>query len=99
MVGEICDGKCTSGAMRPGTGIAHRACARLCLAGDIPPVLVTVQPALGRSFFLLAGPDGGPPMPDGLHLLVGLRLHLEGMLERRGVLLVFRVDPARTKVL
>jgi hypothetical protein len=98
MVGEICDGKCASGAMRPGTGIAHRACASLCLAGDIPPVLVTVQPAEGASFFLLAGPDGGP-LPPSLLRLVGLRLRLQGALERRGDLLVFRVDPASAQVL
>jgi hypothetical protein len=98
MVGEICDGKCATGAMHAGTGIAHRACARLCLAGDIPPVLVTVQPAEGSSFFLLAGPDGGK-LPDAVLRLVGLRLRLEGALERRGDLLVFRVDPASVQVL
>lgn len=98
IVGEICDGKCASGAMRPGTGIAHRACASLCFAGDIPPVFVSVQPAEGTSFFLLADADGGP-MPAALRLLVGLRLRLEGALERRGDLLVFRVDPARAQVL
>jgi hypothetical protein len=97
IVGEICDGKCASGAMRPGTGIAHRACASLCFAGDIPPVFVSVQPAEGASFFLLADADGGP-MPAALRRLVGLRIRLEGALERRGDLLVFRVDPARTQV-
>lgn len=98
IVGEICDGKCYSGAMRPGQGIAHRACASLCLIGDIPPVLVGVQPAEGSSFFLLAGPDGGP-MPVALRKLVGLRIRLDGALERRGDLLVFRVDPASAEVL
>jgi hypothetical protein len=98
MVGEICDGKCASGAMRPGTGIAHRACARLCFAGDIPPVFVTVRPAEGSSFFLLAGPDGGP-LPAALQRLAGLRVRLEGALERRGDLLVFAVDPASARVL
>ena len=98
MVGEICDGKCASGAMRPGTGIAHRACAQLCFAGDLPPVLVTARPAEGSSFFLLAGPDGGR-LPEALLRLVGLRLRLEGTLERRGDLLVFCVDPASARVL
>jgi len=28
--GEVRDGKCLSGAMRPGTGLAHKACANLC---------------------------------------------------------------------
>lgn len=98
IVGEICDGKCASGAMRPGTGIAHRACARLCFAGDIPPVLVSVQPAEGASFFLLAGPDGGA-LPEPVLRLVGLRVQLDGTLERRGDLLVFAVDPASATVL
>jgi hypothetical protein len=60
-------------------------------------VFVSVRPAEGSFFFLLAGPDGGR-LPDGLHLLVGLRLHLEGTLERRGDLLVFCVDPASARV-
>jgi hypothetical protein len=98
MVGEICDGKCGTGAMRPGTGLAHRACARLCLDGDIPPLLVTAQPVEGTSFFVLAGPDGGP-MPAALQRLVALRVRLQGALERRGDLLVFRVDPATAKLL
>jgi hypothetical protein len=98
IVGEICDGKCYTGAMRPGAGIAHRACASLCLIGDIPPVLVGVAPAEGSSFFLLAGPDGGP-MPAALRKLVGLRLRLDGLLERRGDLLVFRADPASAEVM
>ena len=33
--GEICDGKCYAGAMRPGTGLAHKACANLCLTGGV----------------------------------------------------------------
>lgn len=98
IAGEICDGKCAAGAMRPGAGIAHRACASLCLLGDIPPVLVSAQPAAGSSFFLLAGPDGGP-MPRDLLKLIGLRLQLDGTLERRGDLPVFRVDPASARVL
>jgi hypothetical protein len=98
IVGEICDGKCGTGGMRPGAGVAHRACARLCFAGDIPPVLVAVQPAEGSSFFLLAGPDGGR-LPDSLLRLAGLRVQLDGALERRGDLLVFMVNPATAKVL
>lgn len=98
IAGEICDGKCYAGAMRPGAGIAHRACASLCLIGDIPPVFVSVQPAAGANFFLLAGPDGGP-MPPALRRLVGLRIRLDGALERRGDLIVLRADPASAEVL
>jgi hypothetical protein len=93
LVGEICDGKCWTGAMRPGSGIAHRACASLCLIGGLPPVLVTTAPVAGSSFLLLAGPDGGP-MPESLRALVGLRIRIDGAIERRGDLLVLRADPA-----
>ena len=97
LVGEICDGKCWIGAMRPGSGIAHKACAGLCLAGGLPPVLVTTAPVAGESFLLLAGPDGGP-MPDSLRRLVGLRIRLDGAIERRGDLLVLRADPTSARV-
>lgn len=93
LVGEICDGKCWTGAMRPGSGIAHRACAGLCLIGGLPPVLVTTGPVDGTSFLLIAGPDGGP-MPKALLALAGLRIRIEGDIERRGDLLVLRADPA-----
>ena len=98
LVGEICDGKCWTGAMRPGSGIAHRACASLCLIGGLPPVLVTTAPVAGTSFLLLAGPDGGP-MPNALLRLVGLRIRIDGAIERRGDLLVLRADPASASAL
>ena len=92
MVGEICDGKCETGAMRPGNGLAHRACAILCLAGGVPPVFVTAGPVEGSGFLLLAGADGGP-IPASLRALTALRVVIDGTLERRGDLLVFRADP------
>jgi hypothetical protein len=93
LTGEICDGKCASGAMRPGIGLAHRACAVVCIAGDIPPVFVSTAPVAGHAFLLVKGPDGGR-MPPSLHDHVGLRIRLDGEVERRGDILVFRADPA-----
>ena len=93
ITGEICDGKCWNGAMRPGTGITHRACASLCLIGGIPPVFVSTRPVAGSDILLLGGPDGGP-MPPALLDHVGLRVTLEGRVERRGSLTVFLADPA-----
>jgi hypothetical protein len=98
LVGEICDGKCWTGAMRPGNGIAHKACANLCLIGGLPPVLVTTAPVAGSTFLLLADADGGP-MPDRLRPLVGLRISLDGAVERRGDLLVLRVAAASARPL
>jgi hypothetical protein len=97
ITGEICDGKCYAGAMRPGAGIAHRACANFCLIGGVPPVFVSTAPVAGTSFMLLGNAAGGP-LPDKLYDLVALRVQLEGDLERWGDLLVFKVDLARAKV-
>ncbi|MEL6217510.1 MAG: hypothetical protein AAFR79_03445 [Pseudomonadota bacterium] len=97
VTGEICDGKCLAGAMRPGRGIAHKACANLCLIGGVPPVLVSTGEIDGTAFLLLAGADGGPVgtwMLDAVARLV----ELEGNVVRRGDLLIFKADPASLKV-
>ena len=92
LVGEICDGKCGTGAMRPGNGLAHRACAMLCLAGGVPPVFVTVQPGGGCRVPAARRARTAAParVAAGAD---GVRLVLDGALERRGDLLVFRADP------
>jgi hypothetical protein len=89
--GEICDGKCAVGAMRPGTGIAHRPCANLCLIGGLPAVLFATGAIEGSAFFLLGDRAGGP-LPDRVHDLVALPVTLEGVVERRGDLLILRTD-------
>ena len=40
LVGEIIDPKCSNGAMKPGDGKPHKACASLCLRGGIPPMFM-----------------------------------------------------------
>ncbi len=50
--GEILDSKCYLGAMKPGDGKAHKACATLCIDGGIPPMLFTDT----GEHLLLAGP-------------------------------------------
>ncbi len=96
VTGEICDGKCYTGGMRPGTGLAHKACANLCIAGGAPPVFVSAAPVEGSIFLLMAGPDGGPA-PQGIADLAGLPVQVEGDIERRGDLLVLKADWARAK--
>ncbi len=97
ITGEICDGKCYSGSMRPGNGLAHKACANFCILGGVPPVFVSTAPVEGTSFMMLADAAGGP-LPDRLYDLVALRIQLDGELERRGDLLVFKVDLRRARV-
>jgi hypothetical protein len=92
--GEICDGKCAAGAMRPGGGLAHRACAILCLNGALPPVFVATGPIEGQDFLLLADQAGGTAWHD----LVGLRVRLDGSITRHGDILIFRADLAHAVV-
>ena len=91
ITGEICDGQCYAGLMRPGTGIAHRACADFCLQGGVPPVFVATAPVAGSSFLLMGDPSGGP-VGAAMYPYVGLRVRLDGEVERRGDMLVFRPD-------
>lgn len=91
LAGEICDGKCLAGAMRPGRGLAHKACANLCIIGGVPPVFVSSKPIEGSEFLLIGNSDGGEMSPV-LYDHVGEFITVEGRVERRGDLLVFLVD-------
>ena len=92
ITGEICDGKCYAGAMRPGRGLAHKACANLCLTGGVPPVFVATDKIDGTPFLLMADAVGGPVTDEVLDHTATL-VEIEGEVERRGALLVFRIDP------
>ena len=98
LTGEICDGKCYVGAMRPGTGIAHKACANLCLNGGVPAVFVSTAPVEGGEFFLLSDEDGNP-IDEELQRYVAARVQAEGRIERRGDLMVFKIDLNSVEVL
>lgn len=96
--GEICDGKCYAGAMRPGRGLAHKACADLCLTGGIPPVFVSTGPVDGRNFFLLTDRDGNL-VGDQIDDLLALYVEVEGEVERLDDLLIFKADFETARVL
>ncbi len=96
--GEICDGKCLAGAMQPGRGLAHKACANLCLIGGIPPVFVSSQPVEGEEYFLVGGMDG-EPLASAAYDYVGNFVEIEAALERQGDLMVLKLDPKRIKVI
>lgn len=96
--GEICDGKCLAGAMRPGRGLSHRACANLCLIGGAPPVFVSNAPIEGNDFFVM-GDSEGKPLPPEILRYVSVFVSLEGTVERRGNIMVFKADLKSLKVL
>lgn len=91
--GEICDGRCVVGAMRPGTGLAHKACANLCISGGQPPIFVSAEPVEGETFFLMTGPGGGA-VSDATLTRTAELITLEGTLSRIGNMMILAVDPA-----
>ena len=89
--GEICDGKCLAGTMRPGRGLSHKACASLCLINGAPPIFVSSAPVDGAEFFLLANAEG-QTLGDAVLDHVAQFVSLEGAVEKRGDIHVFKVD-------
>jgi hypothetical protein len=75
--GEIVDFKCFLGAMKPGSGKAHKACAALCVGGGVPPVLVCRDGAGGADFYILQSP-GGVPMDESLRRFIGDEIEISG---------------------
>ena len=58
MLGEIIDPKCYLGAMNPGEGKPHRACAILCIRGGIMPMLTFKGKARQQQYAVLQGEKG-----------------------------------------
>jgi hypothetical protein len=83
LAGEIVDGKCHLGVMKPGEGPTHRDCAVRCLLGGVPPlVFVHGSQAQPRRLALVVE-DGGPFAQD-LTTIAGRPLALRGTLLRQG---------------
>ncbi|HEX3991664.1 MAG TPA: hypothetical protein VHX39_10890 [Acetobacteraceae bacterium] len=97
LTGEICDGKCSLGVMRPGNKAAHKACANVCLIGGVPPVFITTTPVLGTQYLLMGDPQDHT-LPDALRDFVAITTRMDGTLERIGDALVFRTDVTKAIV-
>lgn len=67
--GEIIDPKCYCGAMKPGAGKTHKACASLCLRGGIPPMFVASDDPTRP--FLLLSEEGDAFAADQLETIIG----------------------------
>jgi len=81
--GEIVDSKCFLGVMNPGRLEVHRACARRCIAGGIPPMLFT-HDAGGRELRLILVGGDGEPINDRVLDVVATPVTVRGRLGRRG---------------
>jgi hypothetical protein len=96
--GEIIDSKCFLGVMKPGGGKVHRACARLCLLGGVPPMLAVKNQQGERLGYLLMNEDGSSasiPLSDK----VAVPVRLSGTLLQRGELQYVRLNASNVKLL
>ena len=82
--------------MKPGDGRTHRACAQFCIAGGIPPVLVSRDRAGVERRYVLTSRDGGP-INDAVLPYVAEAVELDGRLETAGGLSLLRIDPSRIR--
>lgn len=91
VVGEIVDGKCFLGAMKPGDGKGHKACAVLCIEGGLP-AMVRTKDGAGDWVYPLLLIDGSSTIPYDVLDLVSEPVRIEGTLGRIGDLLVLDCD-------
>lgn len=85
VVGEIVDGKCFVGAMKPGDGKGHKACAILCIRGGLPALVAGDVPGSGGIFPLLRV-GGTTALPERVLGMVAEPVRIEGVLSfERGV--------------
>jgi hypothetical protein len=93
--GEIIDPKCFCGAMKPGDGKTHKACAALCLRGGMPPVLATRDAVGVVRYYVLTDPAGGRLAGDDLMRIsrfAGDRVEVRGVTEERDGMQTLRVN-------
>ncbi len=90
--GEIIDSKCYHGAMKPGEGKTHKACATLCISNGIPAMFI----AEDGSAYLLATADGAPLDKDTLSK-IGERVEVRGEVTPLADMRVLRIEPRSVK--
>jgi len=92
ITGEIVDEKCWLGRMRPGAARTHRACAQLCVAGGIAPVIVGTD-AEGSAFAAIVVGADGDAIGDEVLPYLAEPVTVHGELVREGDLDYLRVAP------
>jgi hypothetical protein len=91
--GEVVDGKCHFGVMRPGSGKTHRECAARCIASGSPPMLWVHDPERQRDLHLLLVGADGRSLGRELLPWVAEAVEVTGHVERHDGLLVLYADP------
>ena len=83
LYGEIVDSKCFLGVMNPGEGTVHRDCARVCLRGGIPPMLL-IRGARAEEALVLLVDEAGAPVGRAVAAFAGVPVQVRGRLVRDG---------------
>lgn len=96
--GEVIDPKCYFGVMKPGYGKIHRSCAALCIAGGVPPVLVSKDENNVEDYFLLTDLKGNPIHKDILPY-IGQPSRLTGKSEQLGEWKILKIDVSQIEKL
>lgn len=91
--GEIVDGKCHLGVMKPAAGKSHKACAILCLRGGAPPLFVVRDNGEVVLQALLVD-ERGEALGAAILPLAAEPVEVEGELERQGEVLRLRASAA-----
>lgn len=97
-IGEIIDGKCYLGAMKPGDGFAHRSCAILCIKGGLPPMFAFEQRDEGTEIPLILIEDKAH-FPEEHYQFVACRVELLARRARFGTLPILLIEPDSIRVL
>ena len=94
--GEIIDPKCYFGVMKPGYGKVHRSCASLCIAGGVPPVLVSNNENGDENYFLLTDLEGNRINKDILQY-IGQPSIISGAVSEMGDWKLMKIDVQNIK--
>ncbi|NRA29840.1 MAG: hypothetical protein HRU11_06205 [Parvularculaceae bacterium] len=96
--GVILDTKCWFGAMRPGEGKVHKACASLCIRGGLPPGFYVKSLRDQRQLMILTDANGGPVSMDILPFVAD-PVQVVGEAVRQGTLVFVRMaSPTPTRI-
>ena len=89
--GEILDGKCYPGIMKPGEGKTHRACAIRCISGGVPAVFQVQQG--GDSLYFLLADGAGQAVGNRVLDLVADHVRITGEVLQYDDMYVIQADP------
>ena len=93
LTGEILDGKCYPGVMKPGQSKTHRACAIRCISGGVPAVFRVQNNRNDVMYFLLAD-EQGQAVNDRILDYVADPIRITGTVMQYDDMFVLQAEPS-----